>query len=262
MILSRYQQLCLTSLSLIIGMAGIIALQNSNLQAKTSAKEQTSYLEAEQALKAQIEIQKRVPTFGLNNLIADWNYLQFVQYFGDADARAVTGYSLVTDYFEVAVDKDPLFTKSFLSFSAANSLFAGQPRKTVELIDKVLESASPDLPGYPFLLWTYKATDEILFLGDLNAAKNSYEKAAEWASMRNDDIGKEMTARYLTTAKFLASKPDSTSAQIGAWTNILSQAQDSKTQQYAIGELKVLGAEVSITKDGKINISRPISRPM
>jgi hypothetical protein len=66
-----------------------------------------------------------------------------------------------------------------------------------------------------------------------------------------------MTARYLTTAKFLASKPDSTSAQIGAWANILSQAQDRKTQQYAIDELKILGAEVSITNDGKINISRP-----
>ena len=82
MILSGYQKLCLTSLSLIIGTAGIIALQNNNLQARTSAKEQTSYLQAEQALKAQIEIQKRTPTFGLNNLIADWNYLQFVQYFG------------------------------------------------------------------------------------------------------------------------------------------------------------------------------------
>jgi hypothetical protein len=258
MISSKIRKFCLTSLSLIIGTAGIIALQNNNLQAKKSAKEQTSYLEQEQALKAKIEIQKRAPTFGLNNLIADWNYLQFIQYFGDGEARAVTGYSLVTDYFEVAVDKDPYFTQSFLSFSAANSLFAAQPRKTVELIDKVLESATPDLPGYPFLLWTYKATDEILFLGDLNAAKNSYEKAAEWASLRNDDIGKEMTARYLTTAKFLASNPDSTSAQIGAWANILSQAQDRKTQQYAISELKILGAEVSITNDGKINISRPM----
>jgi hypothetical protein len=75
--------------------------------------------------------------------------------------------------------------------------------------------------------------------------------------MRNDDIGKEMTARYLTTAKFLASKPDSTSAQIGAWANILSQAQDRKTQQYAIKELQELGAEVSVTKQGEIKITRP-----
>jgi hypothetical protein len=257
MISSKTRKLCLTSLSLIIGTAGIIALQNNNLQAKTSAKEQTSYHEQEQALKAKIEIQKRVPTFGLNNLIADWNYLQFIQYFGDAEARAVTGYSLVTDYFEVAVDKDPHFTNSFLSFSAANSLFAGQPRKTVELIDKVLESATPDLPGYPFLLWTYKATDEILFLGNLGAAKNSYEQAAEWANMRNDDLGKELSSRYLATAKFLASNPNSTDAQIGAWANVLNQAQDLKTQQHAIKQLEELGAEVSVTKEGEIKITRP-----
>lgn len=238
MIFSKYQQLCLTCLSLMIGTVGIISLQNNNLKVKITAKKQTSYHQEEHIQKAAIEIQKNLPTFGLNNLIADWNYLQFIQYFGDAEAREVTGYSLVTDYFEVAVDKDPRFTQSFLSFSAANSLFAGQPKKTVELIDKVLQSASPNLPGYPFLLWTYKAADEILFLGDLKAAKKSYENAAEWASMRDDDIGKELANRYLTTAKFLASNPDSTDAQIGAWANILSQAQDLKTQQYAIKQLE------------------------
>jgi hypothetical protein len=257
MILAKYQQLCLTSLSLIIGTAGIVSLQNNNLKTKIAAQEQTSYLQEEQALKATINLQKNLPTFGLNNLIADWNYLQFIQYFGDAEAREVTGYSLVTDYFEVAVDKDPRFTQSFLSFSAANSIFAGQPQKTVKLINQVLESATPDLPGYPFLLWTYKATDEILFLGNLGAAKNSYEQAAEWASMRNDDLGKEMAGRYLATAQFLASNPDSTDAQIAAWANVLSQAQDIKTQQHAIKQLEKLGAEVSVTKAGEIKITRP-----
>jgi hypothetical protein len=257
MILAKYQQLCLTSLSLIIGTVGIVSLQNNNLKTKIAAKEQTSYLQEEQALKATINLQKNLPTFGLNNLIADWNYLQFIQYFGDAEAREVTGYSLVTDYFEVAVDKDPHFTQSFLSFSAANSLFAGQPQKTVKLIDRVLESATPDLPGYPFLLWTYKATDEILFLGNLGAAKNSYEQAARWANMRNDDLGKEMSNRYLATAKFLASNPNSTDAQIGAWVNVLNQAQDLKTQQHAIKQLEELGAEVSVTEAGEIKITRP-----
>ncbi len=257
MILAKYQQLCLTSLSLIIGTVGIVSLQNNNLNTKITAKEQTSYLQEQQALKAAINLQKNLPTFGLSNLIADWNYLQFIQYFGDAEAREVTGYSLVTDYFEVAVDKDPRFTQSFLSFSAANSLFAGQPQKTVKLIDRVLESATPDLPGYPFLLWTYKATDEILFLGNLGAAKNSYEMAADWASMRNDDLGKEMSSRYLATAKFLASNPNSTDAQIGAWVNVLNQAQDIKTQQHAIKQLEELGAEVSVTEAGEIKIIRP-----
>jgi hypothetical protein len=257
MILSKYQQLCLTSLSLIIGTVGIISLQKNNLQAKLTAKEQTSYIEEEQILKATINIQKKLPTFGFNNLIADWNYLQFIQYFGDVKAREVTGYPLVTDYFEVAVNKDPLFTQAFLSFSAANSLFAARPDKTVALIDKALESASPDLQGYPFLLWTYKAADEILFLGDLEAAKNSYEMAARWARWRNDDLGNEMAKRYNKTAQYLASDPDPTSAQFGAWMSILSGSQDRKTQDYILNQLKSLGAEINITPDGKLEIKPP-----
>jgi len=235
----------------------VVFLQKENLKNQEIAKNKVTYLQEEQVFKAAINLQKELPNFGLNNLIADWNYLQFVQYFGDAEAREVTGYSLVTDYFEVAVDKDPRFTQAVLSFSAANSLFAARPGKTVKLINKVLETATPNLPGYPFLLWTYKATDEILFLGNLGAAKNSYEMAAEWASMRDDDIGNEMASRYLASAKYLASNPNSNDAQVGAWTNVLNQAQDLKTQQHAIEQLEKLGAEVSITEEGKIQIKRP-----
>ncbi len=253
----KYNKLISICLGLTLCSVGLVKLQRKQLEQKLSAKNINTYLEQEQYQKTTLELQANMPAFGFNNLIADWNYLQFIQYFGDAEAREVTGYSLVTDYFEVAVDKDPHFTQSFLAFSAANSLFAGQPKKTVELINQVLESASPDLPGYPFLLWTYKATDEILFLGNLGAAKNSYEMAAEWASMRNDDLGKEMASRYLATAKFLASNPDSTDAQIGAWVNVLSQAQDVKTQQHAIKQLEKLGVEITFDSDGRLEIKPP-----
>lgn len=254
---NKYQQLCLTSLSSIIGIVGIISLQNNNLQARLNAKEQISYFQEEQTLKTAINIQKNLPTFGLNNLIADWNYLQFIQYFGDVKAREITDYALVTDYFEVVVNKDPLFTQAFLSFSAANSLFAARPDKTVALIDKVLESASPDLPGYPFLLWTYKAADEILFLGDLEAARRSYKMAAQWARARQDDLGNEMAGRYDKTVNFLANDPNPTKAQFGAWMTALSLTQDQKTQDYILNKLQDLGAEIVPNDDGKLVIKPP-----
>jgi hypothetical protein len=253
----KYSQKISAFCGIIFCFLSLIKLQQKQLSQNVLTQDKNTYLKQEQYLQTAVKIKQKIPAFGFDNLFADWNYLKFIQYFGDAEAREVTGYSLVTDYFEVAVDKDPFFTQSFLSFSAANSLFAAQPQKTVKLINQVLESASPDLPGYPFLLWTYKATDEILFLGNLGAAKNSYEQAAEWASMRNDDIGKEMSNRYLATAKFLASNPNSTDAQIGAWVNVLSQAQDLKTQQHAIKQLEKLGVEVSVTKAGEIKIIRP-----
>lgn len=234
----------------------IVFFQKANLKQQELAKNKLDYVREERQLANITKIQQHIPTFGFDNLMADWNYLQFIQYFGDLEAREETGYSVVTDYFDAVVEKDPRFTQAFLSFSAANSLFAGQPRKTIELINKVLETASPNLPGYPFLLWSYKATDEILFLGNLKAAKKSYKKAAEWASMRDDDIGEEMANRYQSTVKFLASNPDSTNAQITAWMTVLERAQDIKTQQHAIDELKTLGVDVSITEEGKINITQ------
>ena len=256
MIIFRHKTLWLAILAIIIASTGIIKLQKNSLIAESEKQKKTSYLKQEKSLQATVEIQKGLPSFSLDNLIADWNYLQFIQYFGDTKAREATGYSLVTDYFEVIADKDPHFTQAFLSLSAANSLFAGRPEKTVDFINEVLESASPNLPGYPFLLWTYKATDEILFLGDLEAAKNSYKMAAKWASQRDDEIGDEMASRYLTTAKYLAGNPDSRNARIVAWTNVLNQAPDSKTQQRAIDELKKLGVDVLIDQEGKFTINR------
>ncbi len=256
-IIRQNSKLILACLGLLLISTSLVKLQSQQLSQRFSVQNIETYKKQVQQQKALVNFQKNMPTFGFDNLLADLNYLQFIQYFGDTEAREVTGYSLVTDYFELLVTRDPRFTNAYLSLSAANSLFAAQPKKTVELLDRVLESSSPNLPGYPFFLWTYKATDEILFLGDLKAAKNSYEMAAEWASMRDDNIGKEMASRFLTTAKFLASNPDSTDAQIAAWVNVLNQAPDAKTQQYAIDELKELGVNVSITEDGRINITRP-----
>ena len=179
MISNKYQRIFLTNLTIIISILGIANLQNQNLTAITTVQEQENYVAEEKSLKASIAFQQSLPSFGLNNLIADWTYLQFAQYFGDGDAREITGYSLVTEYFASIVNRDPNFVQAHLNLSTANSLFAARPNKTVELIDKALETVTPATPNYPFLLWTYKATDEIIFLGDLDAAKNSYRNAAK-----------------------------------------------------------------------------------
>ena len=51
-------------------------------------------------------------------------------------------------------------------------------------------------------------------------------------------------------------KLDSTDAQIKAWVDLLNQAPDRKTQQRAKERLKLLGVNISITKEGKINVTR------
>ncbi|MDJ0692587.1 MAG: hypothetical protein QNJ41_29415 [Xenococcaceae cyanobacterium MO_188.B32] len=237
--------------------ASIVLLQNNSLKKSEIIQDKDIYLKEQEQFSSIAKIRKKLPSFGFNNLIADLTFLQFVQYFGDGEARQITGYSTVTDYFEDIVNRDPNFIQSHLVMSAANSLFTGRPEKTVDLMNQALETVNPQAPNYPFLLWTYKAADETLFLGDLKAAKNSYEMAAKWARWRKDDLGNEMAGRYDKTARFLASDPDPTQAQFGAWMSILSGTQDRKTQNYILDKLKDLGAEITIDSDGKLKVKPP-----
>jgi hypothetical protein len=236
---------------------GIITLQKQQHRQNSLSSSKIDYVQKEQSLKIALEAQKKSPYFGFNNLIADWNFLQYVQYFGDEQARQQVGYSLTTDYFQEIVRSDPRFIEAFFRLSTANSIFAGRPEKTVSLMNQVLQSVSPEHFPFAYLIWTYKATDELLFLGDIKAARNSYEMAAKWAEVRGDSFGKEAAIRPRETAQFLATNPDSKNAQISAWSMILSNANDLKTQQYVLEQIKNLGADITITNDGRVEIKLP-----
>lgn len=241
----------------ITAITAIIFLQLQALNNQINSSTDGNYIRQEKQQKTQASLQKNIPSFGFGNLISDLAFLQFLQYFGDNEAREVTGYSVVTDYFETIVKHDPQFVQSYFAISSANSLFAARPEKTVELINQGLQVITPQHPGYPFYLWTYKATDEILFLGDLKAAKHSYETAAEWARAREDDLGNEVAENFDRTADFLASDPNPTKSQIGAWMTALSSTKDSKTQDYILDKLENLGAEITIDPNGRINVKPP-----
>lgn len=256
---SQYLKLGISFLALSSCVATIVWLQKDSLSKIETVRDKYIYKKEQEAFTSAAKIRKKIPSFGFNNLIADLTFLKFIQYFGDGEARQITGYSTVTDYFEDIVSRDPNFIQSHLVFSAANSLFAGRPEETVDLINRTLKKVDPQAPNYPFLLWTYKAADETLFLGDLKAAKDSYEMAAKWARQYkyDIDISNEMAKRYDKTANYLASNPDPTQAQFGAWMSILYGTKDSTTQDYILDRLKDLGAEIDITPNGKLNIRPP-----
>ena len=183
--------------------------------------------------------------------------MQFIQYFGDGEARDITGYSLIPEYFSAMVEQDPYFVKAYLSISAANSIYAAHPQKTVEFLNQVLTNIDPNRSSYASYLWTYKAVDELLFLGDTKAAESSYRMAADWASKRGDEEGKLIARRNLETADFLATNPDSKAVRIGAWSLILNNAHDDKTKRYILEQLKALGAEIVVNSQGRLEIRAP-----
>ena len=254
------RKLLITGIILLCG-ACVFKLQLSRLAdisgQVSSIRNKTENLQALEREKAGLELLKRSPKIGFDNLVADWTFLKFLQYFGDGNARKQTGYKLSPEYFEVIIDRDPKFVKPYLFLSTSTSLYAGEATKTVALMNKGLQSLSPKKGLDSYLIWMYKATDELLFLGDTKAAQKSYMQGAEWAFASGDPSMHNVGAVAAKTAKFLSKNPDSKRAQVNAWLMVLSNAVEDSTRQRALNNIKQLGGQVVVTENNTISIDLP-----
>lgn len=235
--------------------AGSFQLQQlKKLRSQNTGSTNLSQVQQE---KLSLDLLQKAPAFGFNNLVADWVFLNFLQYFGDEPARLKTGYQLSPDYFEVIVDRDPKFLNIYPFLSTSISMYAAQPAQSVALMEKGLKSLAPKAPPKSYYVWRYKGIDELLFLGDSKGAQHSFEIAAEWASAYSDSVSNNVAAISRQTAQFLASNPESKSAQMSAWMMVLGNAVDSRTRQLAINRIKFLGGKVFITPQGNVKVVAP-----
>ena len=251
-----FNKLTFSLLSSILLVGGIVSLQKPELNtANQTTIEKFKREELKEKFRA--KVLKQSPSFGYDNLIADWTYLKFLVYFGDFKSREHTSYSVVTDYFQTLVDRDPRFVDAYFFMSPANSLFAGNPRESVNLITQGLESIDPKTSPKAYFIWVYKAVDELLFLGDSQAAKESYKMAAKWSYHSSDPLRKLASARMKKMAEFLEDNPDSVYVQIGAWVQLLGNARDNITRQKAIDNIERLGGKITVTPQGEVNVTVP-----
>ena len=249
------------SLAFLLSTFGIVSLQFPRMQVLTKSKNKYSKVELEQEIqseKLRLQLLKQLPSFGFDNVIANWVYLSFLQYFGDDETRAKTGYSLSPEYFEVILKRDPRFIQAYLSLSTSTSMYAGMPERSVGLTKKGLKSLSPWVPKRSYFVWRYKGIDELLFLGDSKAAQQSFATAANWASNHSDEESRQTAYISERTANYISRKPNSKNAQIAAWSMVLNQGVDEKTHKRAIMEIEALGGKVIKTPDGtyKIKLSQ------
>lgn len=249
-----------TSLVALLCVGGITALQVPKLEELSSEAKNASLEDLqkeEQSEKLRLNLMQKLPSFGFDNLVADWTFINFLLYFGDDIARSQTGYSLSPEYFEIILAHDPYFLKAYLFLSSSTTIYAGMPERSVALMDKGLRFLAPKAPPKSYYIWRYKGTDELLFLGNTQAARKSYEQAAEWASIYTDDESKNVARLSRQTAQFLAKNPKSKSAQINAWMLVLENAFDDRTRQVAISRIQALGGKVSITNQGEVKVQLP-----
>lgn len=245
-------------------MLGCIALigslqlpQMRQLQTKSQTASVETIRQEGAAEKLRLEFLQKVPGFGFDNLIGDWTFLQFLQYFGDQTARQKTDYSLSPDYFEVILGRDPYFIQTYPFLSTSASIYAGLPERSTELMQTSLQSLKPNVPSGSYFVWRQLAIDQLLFTGDAEAAHQSFLKAAEWADQSTEPGSQEAAQFSRQTAGFLATNPDSKTAQVAAWVMVLSNAPDDRTRQTAIQRIKALGGQLTQQPDGTFRVQPP-----
>lgn len=242
----------------VVLLLSLIPLQRqrlATLQDRTTADQ--SLAQQEQATAATLALAQKMPAFGFDNLVADWFFLQFLQYFGDDEARAETGYSLSPKFFKAIIPNDPYYRLFYIFLSGSVSNFAAQPEQSVALIAQGLEHLTPTLPPDSFYIWQYRGVDELLYLGDAEAAQRSYQMAADWARQSPHPDAPYIAENSQRTADFLAQNPLSKQAQVNAWASVLSNAFDDATRQRAIDRIEALGGSVFISEAGEISIQFP-----
>ena len=204
--------------------------------------------------QAQLLLRQRLPTFGYDNMIANWTFLNFLQYFGDFNVRDQVGYRASPEFFQIIVDNDPYFITPYLYLSASTTLFAGDPDRAVDLMAQGVSTMTPNTPEGGYLVWRYMGIDQLLFLGDGEGARESFETAADWAEQSSRPDAESVAQVSRQTAQFLAENPTSKAAQISGWTQIASYAVDDETRRLAIERIESLGGEVLVNERGRITV--------
>jgi hypothetical protein len=230
-------------------MVAMVEMQQEKVKTLTKEKLlERNYSQESRLENAQVELLKNIPSFGFDNMLANWAMLQFIQYYGDGDARRETGYGLSPDFMEIVTKNDPKFVRAYLMMSVASSVNAGKPERTIEIMNKGLAKLSPDIND-AYFVWLYKGVDELLFLGDIPAAKKSYQMAADWAKIAGNEFI-EKSARG--TVKFLETNPDSRAPRVGAWMLVWINSQDEETRKLAKENIEKLGGKLVVVNNNQV----------
>lgn len=230
----------------ICGLAGlaIVALQKPRLQQLTATTIATDAALEEEALR--LSILSRLPSFGFGNMLANWTFLNLVQYDGDTETRKVKGYELAPRYFETMTRFDPRFVDSYRFLSGILSYQMGRPEEAIALMNRGTEALTPEADPRAFVVWRLKGLDQLMMLGDTPAAAQSYDMAGNWALKSKDQEIREQTGPILKqTAEFLRTDPNNKLLALWSWTAVFDQAtltKDLKTQDRAREALFKIGA--------------------
>jgi hypothetical protein len=217
-----------------------------------------SFKQSEQQEALRLKMLKALPTFGFDNLVADWTFLKFLQYFGDDEARDITGYGLSPDYFDIITRRDPRRVEIYPFLSVAISFYQAKPEIAVQLMERGTNALSAQIDPQAWTVWRNKGLDELLLLGDIPESIRSHEMAADW--VEKTPSGKQLAPIFRNTAEFLRRDPDSVQVRFMSWSSVYAQTKDKVVRSRARKALVKLGAQVRKDKDGKESFMLPAQK--
>jgi hypothetical protein len=240
-----------------IALAGVMGIQQHQLARNPTAEDPRQVVQQD---ALQLSLLQRSPAFGFDNMMANWAFLQFAEYFGDDEARNVTGYGLSPQYFDLITQRDPRFLDVYPFLSSSISYQLGRPELAIPLMERGTRALSPQINERAFQVWRFMGLDQLLLLGDVPASIRSHEMAAKWVEGTSF---RDFRPLFLGTAEFLRSNPDSRSARIASWATVYQQAvdiNDQKTQERAKQEITRLGGTLTM-QDGQVLLTMPAEQP-
>jgi len=243
----------------VAALVGVIQMQRTQLARPSMWVTNPKVAEEQEATR--LRFLQKLPTFGFNNLLADWVFLNFLQYDGDMDVRRQTGYGLSPAYFDIITRLDPRFLGIYLFLSGSVSYQAGQPEAAIQLMKRGTEALSPKINPLSFQIWRLMGIDQLILLGDIPGSIHSHEMAAQWVQ---GTPYQKLTPVFQQAADFLRTDPNSVLVRLQAWTDVYAQAlafKDQDTQARAKREIAALGGEL-VEKEGRIGfvLKEPIQQ--
>jgi hypothetical protein len=249
----------LQSITAIGAIATIISMQRVQLQKPSLWMESPQQAEQQEAVR--LDLLRKVPSFGFDNMVANWAFLQFVQYDGDSEAREKTGYTIAPKYFDLLTQRDPRFIDSYLFLSGSVSYQLGQPKLTLEYMQRGMDTLTPKMTPKAFVVWRMASLDQLLLVGDIPGTVRSLEMAGQFAGTTEEY--KDLAPVFTQSAAFLKQNPDSRLIRLQSWATVYEQAKlvgDRKTQERAKQEIFALGGVERVDEQGNTFFTLPAKK--
>jgi hypothetical protein len=237
-----------------ISFLSIVQMQRMQLARSSLWQKDPTLAQQQEAVK--LKFLKQMPTFGFDNLVADWTFLNFLQYYGDEKVRSRTGFSLSPHYFDIITKLDPRFLDAYLFLSGSVSYQVGKPEQAIVLMQRGTDALSPNVNPKSFQVWRLMGIDQLLLLGDVPGSIHSHKMAAQWVE---GTPYQEYAPMFRRTAEFLKQDPENIAVRFQSWVAVYEQAaatHDRQTQERAKQEILQLGGQVKEV-EGKVRFFLP-----